>query len=95
MDELPPAEVLAEIDAKVSMTHLEETLMREGLEKVADPWPKLAVNIAKIRERCRSLFLPLTVSTPLWPTPLGRASRVHPLSSFGQTHFLNTEDWRR
>ena len=37
VDELPPADVLAEIDKKVDMQKLEETLMREGLAKFADP----------------------------------------------------------
>jgi len=41
VDQLPPAEVLAEIDAKVDMKHLEKTLMDEGLEKFADPFKKL------------------------------------------------------
>jgi len=37
VDQLPPATVLADIDAKVDMAQLEETLMREGLAKFADP----------------------------------------------------------
>ena len=37
VDELPPPDVLAEIDAKVDMQKLEETLMEEGLTKFADP----------------------------------------------------------
>lgn len=37
VDHLPPNEVLAEIDRKVDMQKLEETLMREGLAKFADP----------------------------------------------------------
>ena len=37
VDKMPPAEVLAEIDQKVSVQHMEETLMREGLAKFADP----------------------------------------------------------
>src|SRR5262249_52243462 len=37
VDKLPPPEVLAEIDAKVDMQKLEETLMEEGLKKFADP----------------------------------------------------------
>lgn len=35
--ELPPAAVLADIDAKVDMKKLEETLMEEGLSKFAEP----------------------------------------------------------
>ncbi|HEY7330963.1 MAG TPA: transaldolase family protein [Gemmataceae bacterium] len=37
VDKLPPPEVLKEIDEKVNMKHLEETLMEEGLKKFADP----------------------------------------------------------
>jgi transaldolase len=49
VDQLPPPEVLAEIDAKVDMKHLEETLMREGLEKFADPQKALLKLIAEKR----------------------------------------------
>jgi transaldolase len=49
IDELPPATVLAEIDAKVNMQHLEETLMREGVAKFADPQKALLKQIAKKR----------------------------------------------
>ena len=37
VDQMPPAEVLAEIDAKVNVQKMEDTLMREGLAKFADP----------------------------------------------------------
>ena len=37
VDKLPPADVLAEIDAKVDMAKLETVLMAEGLSKFADP----------------------------------------------------------
>ena len=37
VDELPPADVLAEIDAKVDQEKLEDELMREGVAKFADP----------------------------------------------------------
>ncbi len=37
VDELPPADVLAEIDAEVDMQKLEDQLMREGVVKFADP----------------------------------------------------------
>jgi transaldolase len=37
VDELPPKAVLDEIDKKVDLKHLEETLMDEGLKKFADP----------------------------------------------------------
>ena len=54
VDELPPADVLAEIDAKVSMQHLEETLMREGVKKFADPQKELLKRIARKREELRA-----------------------------------------
>jgi transaldolase len=41
VDKLPPAEVLAEIDAKVDQAKLEAELMREGVEKFADPFHAL------------------------------------------------------
>jgi transaldolase len=37
VDQMPPADVLREIDAQVNWQHLEETLMREGVAKFADP----------------------------------------------------------
>jgi transaldolase len=37
VDKLPPPEVLRELDEKVDMKHLEDTLMEEGLRKFADP----------------------------------------------------------
>ena len=37
VDKMPPDDVLAEIDAKVDMKLLEQTLMDEGLKKFADP----------------------------------------------------------
>jgi transaldolase len=37
VDEMPPADVLADIDAKLDWQRLEETLMREGVAKFADP----------------------------------------------------------
>lgn len=37
LDQLPSAEILAEIDAHVDFAHLEETLMREGIDKFAAP----------------------------------------------------------
>jgi transaldolase len=37
VDQLPPADVLAEIDAKVNIEDLETVLMREGVKKFADP----------------------------------------------------------
>jgi transaldolase len=44
--ELPPAEVLKEIDAKVDMQKLEEVLMAEGVAKFADPHHALLKVIA-------------------------------------------------
>jgi transaldolase len=49
VDQLPPAEVLQEIEAKVDMRKLEETLMREGLAKFADPQKALIKLIADKR----------------------------------------------
>jgi transaldolase len=49
VDKLPPPEVLKEIDTKVDMQKLEETLMREGLEKFADPQKALLKLIASKR----------------------------------------------
>lgn len=49
IDDLPPAEVLAEIAAKVDQKHLEQTLMEEGLRKFADPQKALLALIAAKR----------------------------------------------
>ncbi len=49
VDKMPPAEVLAEIDAKVDMKQLEKTLMEEGLRKFADPQKALLKLIASKR----------------------------------------------
>ena len=49
VDELPPPEVLAEIDQKVDVQKLEETLMREGLAKFADPQKALLKLIGQKR----------------------------------------------
>lgn len=49
VDELPPAEVLGEIDKKVDIQKLEETLMSEGLAKFADPQHALLKLIADKR----------------------------------------------
>jgi transaldolase len=50
VDKMPPAEVLAEIDRKVDMRKLEETLMDEGLKKFADPQKALLKLIAGKRQ---------------------------------------------
>jgi transaldolase len=49
VDKMPPAEVLAEIDQKVDMHHLEATLMEEGIKKFADPMKALLALIAEKR----------------------------------------------
>jgi transaldolase len=49
VDQLPPAEVLAEIDAKVDVQKMEEFLMREGVAKFADPQKALIKLIADKR----------------------------------------------
>ena len=49
VDQMPQPEVLAEIDAKVDTMKLEETLMREGLQKFADPQKALIALIAAKR----------------------------------------------
>jgi transaldolase len=50
VDQLPPAQVLADIDQKVNIQHLEETLMTEGLSKFADPQKALLQLIAAKRQ---------------------------------------------
>ncbi|MEX2310274.1 MAG: transaldolase family protein [Pirellulales bacterium] len=52
VDEMPPAEVLAEIDAKVDIKKLEDYLMREGVVKFADPQKSL---LALLRDKRNSL----------------------------------------
>ena len=37
VDQLPPSDVLSEIDAQLDVEHMEETLMCEGIKKFADP----------------------------------------------------------
>lgn len=49
VDQLPPKEVLADIDAKVDFAKLEEVLMSEGLAKFADPFKKLLQTIKSKR----------------------------------------------
>jgi transaldolase len=49
VDQLPPAEVLADIDAKVDVKKMEKTLMSEGLSKFADPHKALLKLIAEKR----------------------------------------------
>src|SRR5438270_6029188 len=49
INEMPPPEVLQEVDAKVDMHLLEKTLMEEGLKKFADPQKALLRLIAEKR----------------------------------------------
>lgn len=49
--DLPDASVVDEIAAKVDMVKLEETLMREGTAKFADPHKKLLASIAEKRSQ--------------------------------------------
>lgn len=49
IDQLPPAEVMAEIDEKIDFQKMEEVLMQEGLEKFAKPQKALLDVIAKKR----------------------------------------------
>ncbi len=49
VDQLPPKEVLDEIDAKVDVKKLEEALMEEGTAKFADPQHALLKLIAQKR----------------------------------------------
>lgn len=50
VDQLPPQAVLDEIDKKVDQKDLEETLMREGTAKFADPHKHLLATIATKRK---------------------------------------------
>ncbi|QDU57621.1 transaldolase family protein [Aeoliella mucimassa] len=50
VDQLPPSEVLAEIDEKVDIDQMEETLMAEGIAKFAAPQKALLELIASKRE---------------------------------------------
>src|SRR5262249_28469083 len=54
VDKLPPDDVLAEIDKKVDMKHLEETLMDEGIKKFADPQKALLALIAEKRKTMKA-----------------------------------------
>ncbi len=54
VDQMPPGEVLADIDACVDMQHLESTLMREGIAKFADPHKALLELIGEKRRALAS-----------------------------------------
>jgi transaldolase len=47
--EMPAKEILAEIDAKVNLEHMEEKLMEDGIKKFADPQKALLQLVAKRR----------------------------------------------
>ena len=49
VDKMPPAEVLADIDAKVDIAKMEEVLMSEGLAEFADPHKALITLIGEKR----------------------------------------------
>jgi transaldolase len=51
VDQLPPADVLAEIDAKVDVNALEKVLMSEGVKKFADPQHALLKLLADRRQK--------------------------------------------
>lgn len=51
IDQLPPQEVLDDIDAKVDFARLEEVLMEEGLKKFADPQKALLKLITDKRKQ--------------------------------------------
>jgi transaldolase len=53
VDQMPSAAVLREIDQKVDIGQLEQTLMREGVIKFAEPHKGLIALIAKKRETLR------------------------------------------
>ena len=50
IDQMPPKEVLDEIDREVKVEHLEETLMAEGIKKFTDPQKELLALIARKRK---------------------------------------------
>jgi transaldolase len=54
VDQLPPQEVLDEIERAVNMQHLEDTLMQEGIEKFADPQHALLKLIAEKRKTLKA-----------------------------------------
>lgn len=51
VDRMPPEEVVAEIDAKVDVERMEQTLMDEGLKKFAQPQHELLALVAAQRQR--------------------------------------------
>ena len=55
VDQLPPDDVLQEIDREVDMDRMEQVLMEEGIKKFADPQKALLTLIAKRRAELSSL----------------------------------------
>jgi transaldolase len=55
VDRMPPDDVLAEIDAKVDMKRLEDTLLAEGVRKFADPQKALLGQIAEQRRNLEAV----------------------------------------
>jgi transaldolase len=55
IDEMPPANVLAEIDSKVDVQQMEDALMSEGVAKFADPQKALLKILTERRERLASV----------------------------------------
>jgi len=53
VDKLPPAEVLAEVRAKVDVQKMEDVLMEEGIKKFADPQKALLKLLAEKRASLR------------------------------------------
>jgi transaldolase len=51
INDLPPADVLAEIERAVDLKHLEDVLMSEGIKKFADPQKGLLKLIAEQRQK--------------------------------------------
>jgi transaldolase len=49
IDQMPPQNILNEIDSKIDETELEQTLMREGMQKFAEPQKALLALIARKR----------------------------------------------
>jgi transaldolase len=50
VDELPPQDVLDEIERLVDIQHMEDVLMQEGIEKFADPQHALLKLISEKRK---------------------------------------------
>ena len=55
IEQMPSVEVLEEIDRRVDMEKLEETLVREGIIKFADPQKQLLALMTEKRAALRPL----------------------------------------